>query len=273
MKVDIVIWTKNGEEHLAEVLERIAEVIPIENIHRKILVDDGSTDKTVEIAKRLGWEIYTNPKGGIASGANEALRHVDCEFFVSVEQDVVFARDWWDKISPYMDNPQVAVAQGIRISTEPILKKLEEYVYDRRKVGEWSIDNNIFRTEVIRRLGGFPNDCPICVDIILRKKLLRETSYKWIIDTSVVSDHIRRSAKESVTRSHWKQCTKTPFCSTGEERASFLRMLKLFLTSPIRAFIIAYKKRCLKMLYVYPMIRYLWLKEYLVHLWKGSERT
>jgi glycosyltransferase involved in cell wall biosynthesis len=280
MKVDIVIWTKNGEEHLAEVLERIAEVIPIENIHRKILVDDGSTDKTVEIAKRLGWEIYTNPKGGIASGANEALRHVDCEFFVSVEQDVVFARDWWDKISPYMDNPQVAVAQGIRISTEPILKKLEEYVYDRRKsmvsnperFGV-SMDNNIFRTEIIRRLGGFPSDCPVCTDTILMKKILRETSYKWIIDTSVVSDHIRRSAKEHVIRSHWKLCTKTPFCSTGEEGASFLRMLRLFLTSPIRASIIAYKKRCLKMLYVYPMIRYLWLKEYLVHLWKGSERT
>jgi hypothetical protein len=51
-----------------------------------------------------------------------------------------------------------------------------------------------------------------------------------------------------------------------EEKATLLRMLKLFLTSPIRASIIAYKKRCLKILYVYPMIRYLWVKEFLAQL-------
>jgi glycosyltransferase involved in cell wall biosynthesis len=279
-KVDLVMWAKNGESSLPRVLKRIDEVIPYENVNQKILVDDHSTDKTVFIAKDFGWSVYPNPRGGISSGANEVLRHVKSDFFVSIEQDVVLAKDWWEKIPVYMDNPQVAVAQGIRISTEPSLKKLEEYVYDRRKsmvsnperFGV-SMDNNIFRAEIIRRLGGFPNDCPVCTDTILMKKLLRETCYKWIIDPSVVSDHIRRSVKENVIRSHWKLCTKTPFCSTGEEGASFLRMLRLFLTSPIRASIITRKKRCLKMLYVYPMIRYFWLKEYLVELLERGERA
>jgi len=51
MKVDLVMSTKNGEGSLPQVLKRIDEAFPYENINQKILVDDHSTDKTVFIAK------------------------------------------------------------------------------------------------------------------------------------------------------------------------------------------------------------------------------
>ncbi len=52
-KVDLVMWAKNGASCLPEVLSRIDRVIPHENMCHKILVDDHSTDRTVEIARRL----------------------------------------------------------------------------------------------------------------------------------------------------------------------------------------------------------------------------
>jgi len=55
--VDLVMWTKNGEAFLPEVLTRIEKVIPHENICHKILVDDQSTDRTVEIAEDFNWSI------------------------------------------------------------------------------------------------------------------------------------------------------------------------------------------------------------------------
>jgi glycosyltransferase involved in cell wall biosynthesis len=60
--VDIVMWTKDGEATLPQVLKSIEEAIPNNVIHRKIIVDDNSIDKTVQIAKNFGWEIYSNPK-------------------------------------------------------------------------------------------------------------------------------------------------------------------------------------------------------------------
>jgi len=266
-KVDLVMWAKNGESVLPEVLKRIDEVIPHEHACHKILVDDHSIDRTVEIAKDFNWDVYPNPKGGISSGANEALRHVDCDFFISVEQDVVLARDWWDKIPPYMDNDKNAVAQGIRMSTEPTLRKLDEYVYSRMK---WvndptrfgvSMDNNIFKTKIIRQLGGFPNECPVCTDTILMKKILYETPYKWIIDINVISEHIRQSVKAHIKHAYTltKLCAKTHYC-VNEAKQPLLYMLRLFLTSPIRASIIAYKKRSPEMLYIYPAIWYQKLK-------------
>jgi glycosyltransferase involved in cell wall biosynthesis len=175
-KVDLVMWAKNGENVLPTVLKRIDEVIPHEVVCHKILVDDHSTDRTTKIAKEFNWNVYPNPKTGIPSGANEALRHVDQDFFISVEQDVVLAKDWWEKIPPHMNGNKVAVAQGIRMSTEPTLRKLEEYVYSRLKSSVndpirfgVSMDNNLFRTKIIRQLGGFPSNCLVCKNTLLRK--------------------------------------------------------------------------------------------------------
>jgi glycosyltransferase involved in cell wall biosynthesis len=261
VKVDLVMWTKNGGNHLHQVLERIKEVIPAENIHRKIVVDDNSEDKTVEIAREFGWEVYPNPKSGIASGANEALRHVDCEFFVSVEQDVLLARDWWSKIPAYMNDPQVAVAQGIRIATEPVMRKINEYEYSKKSSTWWktwfSLDNNIFRTEIMRQLGGFPNDCPVHVDAILRKKILKETKYKLIVDPTVVSDHIRGNFTDDMKHVLFlnKLCSKSPYCRSEP----FGVKLRVCLTSPLAASLIASKTRCWRVLYMIPIFRFLGL--------------
>jgi glycosyltransferase involved in cell wall biosynthesis len=152
------MWAKNGERFLPLVLNQIDQVIPYKSINHKIFVDDHSTDRTREIAHEFNWTVYHNPKSGIPSGANEALRHVESEFFVSIEQDVILAKNWWERIPPYMDDSKVAVAQGLRISTNPTLRKLEEYVLNRKEFAWFhSIDNNIFRTEVIRQLWGVSN--------------------------------------------------------------------------------------------------------------------
>lgn len=266
-KVDLVMWTKNGERFLPQVLKRIDEVIPHEVIHKKILVDDHSVDKTIYIAKDFNWEAYLNPKSGIASGANEALRHVECEFFVSVEQDVVLAKNWWQKIPQYMENESIAVAQGIRLSVEPTLRKLDEYVYNRIKGTNplrfgVSMDNNIFRTKVIREIGGFPNICPVCTDTVLMKKIMLETPYRWVIDRTIISDHIRPSISYYLKHKYdlTTRCAHSKYCVPHGPHG---QMLLLFLFSPVRAFHIAYKKECPKILWVYPMIRYQKLKGYI----------
>lgn len=264
MKVDLVMWTMNGEKYLHRVLKRIEEVIPSENINQKILVDDHSADNTVKIAKEFNWDVYTNPRGGIPSGANEALKHVKTEQFISIEQDVILAKDWWEKIPSYMEDKKVAVAQGIRMSANTILRKLDEYIYFRMREDPLrfglSMDNNIIRTKVIREMGGFPDLCPTCMDIILMKILVFERGYKWIIDEKVISDHLRTSvlgyAKHSYELS--RRCAGTKYCS--DVNIPLMGGFRLFLTSPMRGAIMAVKKKCWQLALIYPLIRYYKLK-------------
>jgi glycosyltransferase involved in cell wall biosynthesis len=257
-KVDLVMWAKNGEAYLPEVLPRIDRAIPNENICHRILVDDHSIDRTVEIARDFNWTVYTNPKGGIPSAANEALKHVDCDFFVSIEQDVLLVKDWWDKIAKYVEDPSVACAQGIRVHMEPTLRLLDEWQFDvlKRKRSLSSMDNNIFRTKVVRFLGGFPQSCPVCADTILMKRILSETHCKWIIDTDVISLHMRVGLKASVEH-HYKMisaCARTPLCSENE-KPPISSVFRILLTSPIRALQIAFAKKSPDIVWAYPLLR------------------
>lgn len=259
MKVDLVMWTKNGEKFLPRVLERIERVIPQENVINKILVDDSSTDTTIHIAKEFNWNVYLNEGGGIPNGANLALKHVTTDYFVSVEQDVVLAKDWWDRVPNHLNDERVACAQGIRLASNSTLRKLDEYVYSRLESDPLrfgvSIDNNIFRTKMIRQMGSFPNECPTCMDTILMKRIVLETPYKWIIDTSVISDHLREDILEYIRHSDKlsRLCSGTKYCV--HTNTPFLTQLKIFLLSPVRGAIVAAKKRCFPILWAYPLIR------------------
>lgn len=89
-----------------------------------------------------------------------------------------------------MKDETVAVAQGVRIATHPILRKLDEYIIERKGVSKdmlISVDNNIYRTAVICALGTslLTNHDNRAI------KKVEENGMKWIIDRTVISRHIR----------------------------------------------------------------------------------
>ncbi len=273
-KVDLVMWTKNGAKTLPLVLRRIDEVIPRENVGHKILIDDRSTDSSVEIAQEFNWTVYQNPAGGVASGANEALRHVDSDFFVSVEQDVILSRKWWETIPKHMENPLVGCAQGVRILSHPILRLLNDWQIETsgKRPPTFSIDNNIFRTKVVKSMGGFPNVCPICTDIATMKKMTWETPYKWIIDDRVISLHVRDDLRASLEHTYKMGflCAQTPYC-IWEENPRLAVVLRILLTSPARALQIAVRKRCPNMIWAYPLLRLYQLNVHLVWVRRAAK--
>jgi len=250
LKVDLVMWTKDGEKILRQTLSCVDKAIPEENVNHRIIVDDHSKDQTVRIAKDFNWQVYPNPTHGISSGANEALRHVQTEFFVSLEQDLLLAENWWEKMSAYMTDPTVAVAQGIRIATHPTLKILDEYEYSRENnlLGV-SLDNDLMRTKIIKQLGGFPDKCPICV-VIQLLDVISATNYRWIIDKSMVSQHLRSNLQDYYRHVYHQYAA----CECSKKNLKI--NARLFLTSPLRATHIAMTQKHAQLLYVYPRIRF-----------------
>jgi len=250
------MWAKNGADSLPKVLPRIDKVIPGENIRKKILVDDHSTDETAKLAKDFSWSVYPNPQTGIPNGAAEALRHVRTEYFISIEQDVVLAENWWDKISLYMEDPKVGSAQGIRITTHPLLRVLENWQRSGNEKRTYvSMDNNLFRTKIVKAVGGFPRVCPVCTDTVLMKKM-EEVGYKWIIDPSVVSFHIRSNIKGA--EEHYQKlnflCSRTRYCAPNE-KLRLSELIRILITSPLRAAYVAIRTNCAPIVLAYPLSR------------------
>lgn len=247
-KVDLVMWAKNSASLLPLVLKRIGEVIPSGFVGKMIIVDDHSEDNTVEVAESFGWKVYKNRGRGIEDAIDTALSYVTADFFVSVEHDVVLSKDWWEKISKYMEDESVAVAQGVRVATHPVLRKLDEYIIERKdeRGNIWiSIDNNIYRTAIIRKLG-----INLGCHSPLRRKI-EEMGMKWIIDRNVISGHIKSGILPFI-RHAYKMHKRT--------KGKRLIMFRIFLTSPLRALHIAFKKKCPQMVVIYPVIRLAILK-------------
>ena len=67
----------------------------------------------------FGWTVAFNEGKGISDGANTALKRVESKWFISFEQDLILARDWWNKIPKALENPKVAAASGMRFADKP----------------------------------------------------------------------------------------------------------------------------------------------------------
>ncbi len=270
-KVDLVMWTKNGSRTLPFVLKRINQVIPSASVNNRLLVDDQSTDSSREIAESFGWRVIPNEGNGISNGANTALKQVETEFFVSFEQDLLLARDWWQKLPRYLSDPKVAVASGIRFVNYPLsIKRIEEYSAENyrksEKEGLYSpyvktLDNTIYRTDVIRRLGGFPAiPGSVGVDWSMSQRVFLG-GYRWKVDYNVVSVHLRHGLKGELAHNYWYgTCSDELERSMFQRNASARRMLLRFLFSPIRGLEIAVKKRAPEAIYIYPLMRLSYLR-------------
>jgi len=278
------MWTKNGSETLPSVLKRIDEVIPEEFVGNRIIVDDHSTDNTRKIAESFGWQVLFNEGTGISDGANTALKDVTCEYFISFEQDLLLAREWWEKIPPLLENPRAATASGMRFADKPRgVKKLQQYVAKKYRgessLSSWlksrqmaaftlgkTLDNTIYKTKIIKDLGGFPK-MPVNagVDTILAYKF-KQTGYHWTVDYNVQSVHLRKGLNQELRHLYWYGTQLSAIWNKIEtetnQRPPITRfgIMYRFFTSPFTGLFVALKTKEPTITYIHPLVRFYYMK-------------
>jgi glycosyltransferase involved in cell wall biosynthesis len=283
-KVDLVMWTKNGAATLPLVLKRISEVIPSEFVNKRTIVDDQSTDDTRAIAKSFGWNVVFNEGRGISDGANTALKHVTSEFFISFEQDLLLAYDWWEKIPPYLENPRIAVASGMRFADKPIgVRRLQQYVAKKYRgeaeLESWlrarqmaaftlgkTLDNTVYKTKIVKAVGGFPKmQVNAGVDTILAYKI-RQAGYQWLVDYNVQSTHLRRGLKQELHHQYWYGTQLYEIWRRTEAEikqrppVTKLNVMSRFAMSPFTGVFMAIVTKEPTIVYIHPLIRFYYLK-------------
>ncbi len=118
-QVDVVLLTKNSEHVLSNCLTSVYENVPVKNL---IVIDGFSTDRTLEILdgfnKAHGNIVLIQIDGSRAKARTEGIRHVNTEWFLFVDSDVVLCKDWYRKAQRDMSNG-VAAIWGLNVDVIP----------------------------------------------------------------------------------------------------------------------------------------------------------
>ena len=99
--ISVIIPAYNAEHFLPRSLGSVfAQTFPP---HEVIVVDDGSTDLTAQVAEQLGAKVIRRPNGGLGAARNTGIQHASGEWIALLDAD-----DSW---SPEKLERQVAVIQ------------------------------------------------------------------------------------------------------------------------------------------------------------------
>jgi peptidoglycan-N-acetylglucosamine deacetylase len=162
---------------------------------RVIVIDDGSKDRTLEIARRIFAAeeaagrvlILTKPNGGKAEALNFGLEHIgDAELFVGIDADTIIAPDAIARMVPHFLNPEVAAVAGnakvgnrVNLWTRwQALEYITSQNFERRALNTMGAVSVVpgaigaWRTELVREAGGYHVDT-VAEDADLTMALLR----------------------------------------------------------------------------------------------------
>ena len=118
--VSIIVPAYNEEENIAETIEGLLAMDYPE--FEIIVVDDGSTDRTYEIAKRYEGprvKVFKKPNGGKASALNFGMKHVRYDFVACMDADSVPARDALRELMKFFSDERVGAVTPALLVYKP----------------------------------------------------------------------------------------------------------------------------------------------------------
>jgi cellulose synthase/poly-beta-1,6-N-acetylglucosamine synthase-like glycosyltransferase/spore germination protein YaaH/peptidoglycan/xylan/chitin deacetylase (PgdA/CDA1 family) len=178
-QVAVLIPAYNEEKVIARTI-RSALVSTYPNLHI-IVIDDGSSDKTLEVARKAFANeeasgrvlILTKPNSGKADALNFGLEHLHGEeIFVGIDADTVIASDAIARLIPHFLNPKVgAVAGNAKVGNRinlwtrwQALEYITSQNFERRALNTMGAVSVVpgaigaWRVEAVREAGGFHTD-------------------------------------------------------------------------------------------------------------------
>lgn len=220
---------------------------------RVVVVDSGSKDNTVLIAKEMGFEVYQIPNCEFNHGGTRnygaSLVEQNCDIVIFLTQDAIIQNSGSiDKlISLFEIEPDLAAAYGKQLphdDANPIASHARifnysdhEYVVDKQNALSLGIKAvflsnsfSAYRLSAFQKIGGFANNTILCEDMLFAAKaLIADFKIGYQPESKVKHSHnyspveeFRRYFDIGVFHSEHSWIGKQ-FGSTGNEGAKFLK--------------------------------------------------
>ncbi len=166
--VSVVVPAYNEEKYLGRCLAALANQTYPFDLFEVIVVDNGSTDKTAEIARRYGVRVVFEPRKGVARARQIGFEAAQGDVIASTDADAVVPPFWVAQIAAHFrTDPTLGAVYGPvywpdgRTIEQFLLRYPATWVLwasNRVRRSLWWGSNFAVRRDVFWKAGGFPVD-------------------------------------------------------------------------------------------------------------------
>ena len=203
-QLSVVVPAYNEELCLGRCLEAMSrQTCPAERFE-VIVVDNGSTDATAEIARHYGARVLAEPRKGVARARQTGFEAARAKIIASTDADGMVCPTWVAGIlSHFRADPDLGGVYGPvywpdgRLLERMLLRYPATWVlWSSNRVGRtlWWGSNFAVRREVFHAAGGFPTDWRSCEDTDLSLRISRIARIRY--DPAMVVRASPRRARE-----------------------------------------------------------------------------
>jgi len=208
MKISVIIPAYNEEKNIGDCLKSIRE-----NRYSDfdiIVVDAGSSDKTVEIAKRYADKVIVAKTSAPGPARNIGVRNTDAEIVAFTDADTIVSKNWIEIIAKDFSDPDVIAVGGILKPLNPrfidkIMFKINSDLWYRFTAffGFYQLGtpNCAYRRDIFIKMNGFNEKLSMLEDTELSLRVGKARLGKIIIDKNlIVYNSTRRFRQEGYIR-------------------------------------------------------------------------
>lgn len=207
-EISLYIPCYNAEETIQSCLDAVLkQSFPIEKI---VVIDDGSTDKTVALATHPLVKVIRNTHKGLASARNTAIKNIDTEFVASVDADCIPEPDWLEKLMKRFNSKKVAGVGGKLIESYSSTVfdiwrsvHMKQYWQEHTKPVFLFGSNTLFRKEALEKSGLYNENLKNNYEDVDISEQLKKNGYNLVYEPEAVVDHIKTDCLYSILDTYW----------------------------------------------------------------------
>jgi len=178
-----------------------------------LVIDDGSTDRTAEIAERHGVRVVRKDVNqGLGAARNTGVRAASTDFIACVDSDVVPRPDWLERLAANLTTGRYDGACGNLIETVEItLADRWRHAHMQQGWGEERIEdppflfgnNGLYRRQAIIDAGLYDESRRTNGEDVALSGNLKRNRARLLYDPGAVCEHLRQDSVRSICRTYW----------------------------------------------------------------------
>jgi len=171
MEATAIIPVFNNEDTIGECISSLKkQSVPFKEI---LVVDDGSRDMTVEIAKKAGVRVIQIPRAGRSGARNHGAKKAGAEIIMFIESDSVYSRNWLKEVlARFEEGADAVIDRRAVLRPKSFVARMNDAIFTARYQTYEPFSAWAFKRSIFLKLSGFDKKLEYGEDVDLGDRLL-----------------------------------------------------------------------------------------------------